>query len=94
LTREAYALDLRQFIAWCQEHHLRLFAVRRADIEIWRRRSAAVSEPRLWIEHAYLDVEDVDDFDLPALARVSPPGWSDDRPDTAMVDLLRLPSWR
>jgi len=30
LTREAYALDLRQFIAWCQEHHLRLFGVRRA----------------------------------------------------------------
>jgi integrase/recombinase XerD len=33
LTREAYTLDLRQFIAWCQEHRLRLFAVRRADIE-------------------------------------------------------------
>ena len=25
LTREAYALDLRQFVAWCAEHHLRLF---------------------------------------------------------------------
>ncbi len=24
LTREAYALDLRQFIAWCEEHRLRL----------------------------------------------------------------------
>ncbi len=26
LTRDAYALDLRQFIAWCEEHHVRLFA--------------------------------------------------------------------
>lgn len=29
LTRDAYALDLCQFIAWCEEHSLRLFAVRR-----------------------------------------------------------------
>lgn len=33
LTRDAYALDLRQFIAWCHEHDRRLFEVRRADIE-------------------------------------------------------------
>jgi integrase/recombinase XerD len=33
LTREAYALDLRQFSAWCQRCHLRLFQARRADIE-------------------------------------------------------------
>ena len=32
LTREAYALDLRQFVAWCAEHHLRLFGARRVDI--------------------------------------------------------------
>jgi integrase/recombinase XerD len=37
LTRDAYALDLRQFIAWCEEHTLRLFAVRRADIECYAR---------------------------------------------------------
>lgn len=37
LTRDAYALDLRQFIAWCEEHDLRLFAVRRADIECFAR---------------------------------------------------------
>jgi integrase/recombinase XerD len=37
LTREAYALDLRQFIAWCRLHHLRLFQVRRADIECFAR---------------------------------------------------------
>jgi Phage integrase, N-terminal SAM-like domain len=33
LTREAYALDLRQFTAWCRGRSLPLFAVRRADIE-------------------------------------------------------------
>ena len=33
LTREAYALDLRQYASWCQQRHLRLFQARRADIE-------------------------------------------------------------
>ena len=33
LTREAYALDLRQFTTWCLARSLNLFAVRRADIE-------------------------------------------------------------
>jgi hypothetical protein len=30
LTREAYALDLRQFTTWCRARSLNLFAVRRA----------------------------------------------------------------
>ena len=34
LTRDAYELDLRQFIAWCDELQLDLFEVRRADIEV------------------------------------------------------------
>ena len=33
LTREACALDLRQFTTWCRAGSLALFAVRRADIE-------------------------------------------------------------
>jgi integrase/recombinase XerD len=33
LTREAYALDLRQFATRCRARSLSLFAVRRADIE-------------------------------------------------------------
>ena len=33
LTREAYALDLRQFTTWCRARSLPLFSVRRADIE-------------------------------------------------------------
>jgi integrase/recombinase XerD len=37
LTREAYALDLRQFTAWCRTRSLLLFAARRADIESFAR---------------------------------------------------------
>ena len=33
LTREAYALDLRQYVSWCQQYHIRLFQARRTDIE-------------------------------------------------------------
>jgi Phage integrase, N-terminal SAM-like domain len=53
LTRDAYALDLRQFIAWCDEHNLRLFTARRADIECFARdleergRARATVAPRL-----------------------------------------------
>jgi integrase/recombinase XerD len=37
LTREAYALDLRQFTTWCHGHSLNLFAARRADVESFAR---------------------------------------------------------
>ena len=37
LTREAYALDLRQFTAWCRARSVPLFTVRRADIESFAR---------------------------------------------------------
>ena len=37
LTREAYALDLRQFVTWCSEHHLGLFSARRVDVEYFAR---------------------------------------------------------
>ena len=53
LTREAYALDLRQYASWCEQRHLRLFQARRADIECFARdleargRSRATITPRL-----------------------------------------------
>jgi integrase/recombinase XerD len=37
LTRQAYELDLRQFAGWRQQHQLRLFQARRADIEFFGR---------------------------------------------------------
>src|SRR6516225_9988303 len=36
-TRDAYALDLRQFVAWCSDRRLSLFSVRRSDIECYGR---------------------------------------------------------
>jgi hypothetical protein len=33
LTREAYELDLRQYVQWCFENQVSLFEARRADIE-------------------------------------------------------------
>src|SRR5438067_13548133 len=46
LTREAYALDLRQFTSWCRARSLGLFAVRRADIESFARELEARGRAR------------------------------------------------
>ena len=46
LTREAYALDLRQFATWCRARSLALFAVRRADIEGFARELEARGRAR------------------------------------------------
>ena len=46
LTREAYALDLRQFTTWCRTRSLALFAVRRADIEGFARELEARGRAR------------------------------------------------
>ena len=49
LTREAYALDLRQYASWCQQCHLRLFEARRADIECFARDLEACGRARATI---------------------------------------------
>ena len=36
-TREAYGLDLRQWMRWCASHELRVFDVKRAHIELFAR---------------------------------------------------------
>jgi len=46
LARDAYALDLRQFIAWCHDHDRRMFDVRRADIECFARDLEACGRTR------------------------------------------------
>jgi len=46
LTRDAHALDLRQFAAWCARHQLRLFGLRRADIECFGRDLEAAGRAR------------------------------------------------
>jgi integrase/recombinase XerD len=49
LTREAYALDLRQYASWCQLRDLRLFQARRADIECFARDLEAKGRARATI---------------------------------------------
>src|SRR6266571_7237201 len=46
LTREAYALDLRQFTTWCRARSLSLFAVCRPDIESFARELEARGRAR------------------------------------------------
>ena len=36
-TRVSYTADLRYWFAWCHEHHLDVFAVRRGHLELWAR---------------------------------------------------------
>ena len=36
-TRDAYSLDLRQWMRWCASHDLAIFEVRRAHIELFAR---------------------------------------------------------
>ncbi len=49
LTREAYALDLRQYASWCHQRRLRLFAARRADSECFARDMEARGRARATI---------------------------------------------
>ena len=49
LTREAYTLDLRQYVAWCTEHDLALFGARRSDIETFGRHLEALGRERATI---------------------------------------------
>ncbi len=46
LTREAYMLDLRQYVAWCAERRVALFGARRANIEAFGRHLEAAGRAR------------------------------------------------
>jgi integrase/recombinase XerD len=92
LTRAAYELDLRQFASWCQQRHLRLFQVRRADIECFARdleargRARATITRRLCtvagfyryaVEEELLDHSPAANVRRPRLDYEShPPGWT------------------
>jgi integrase/recombinase XerD len=49
LTREAYTLDLRQYVAWCTEHRVAVFGACRADIECFARHLEALLRARATI---------------------------------------------
>jgi integrase/recombinase XerD len=46
LTREAYQLDLRQYVHWCARRQVALFGARRADIEGFGRHLEALGRAR------------------------------------------------
>ena len=49
LTRDAYTLDLRQYVAWCIEHRVAVFGARRADIECFARHLESLGRARATI---------------------------------------------
>ena len=49
LTRDAYALDLRQFAQWCHDRHTGLFSVTRSDIEAFARNLEELGRARATI---------------------------------------------
>jgi integrase/recombinase XerD len=49
LTREAYTLDLRQYVAWCTEHRVAVFGARRADVECFARHLESLGRARATI---------------------------------------------
>ena len=49
LTRDAYALDLRQFAQWCHDRHVALFDVARHDIEGFARHLEGLGRARATI---------------------------------------------
>jgi integrase/recombinase XerD len=49
LTREAYTLDLRQYVAWCTEHRVAVFGARRVDIEYFARHLESLGRARATI---------------------------------------------
>jgi integrase/recombinase XerD len=49
LTRDAYTLDLRQYLAWCTEHRVAVFGARRADIGCFARHLESLGRARATI---------------------------------------------
>jgi site-specific recombinase XerD len=49
LTREAYTLDLRQYVTWCREHRVAMFEARRSDIESFGRHLESLGRARATI---------------------------------------------
>src|SRR6516165_3429943 len=49
LTREAYTLDLRQYVSWCTEHRVSVFGARRSDIESFGRHLETLGRARATI---------------------------------------------
>ena len=100
LTREAYALDLRQFTTWCRARSLSLFAVRRADIEGFARdleargRARATVTRRLCtIAGFYKYAVEEELLDHSPAAHVRLPGWITSRTPPRWTATSSARSW-
>jgi hypothetical protein len=74
LTRDAYAVDLRQYGSWCQQHGLRLFQARRPDIECFGRDMEAGGRARATIARRVCTVSGLPLRRGRGVARALPPG--------------------
>ena len=83
LTRDAYALDLRQFTSWCRARSLALFAVHRADIEGFARELEARGRARATVTRRLSTIAgfckyavEEGSLDHSPAAHVRRPGWT------------------
>ena len=92
LTREAYMLDLRQYVSWCAERRVALFGARRADIEAFGRyletagRARATISRRLCTITCFYRYAEQEDFianrqpcmsgDPSSTTNPTPPAWT------------------
>ena len=100
LTREAYALDLRQYASWCAQHQLRLFQARHADIECFARDLEARGRARATITrrlctiagfYKYAVEEELLDTPQPLMSAV--PAWTTSRMSPAWTATNSARCW-
>jgi hypothetical protein len=85
-TRDAYALVLRQFVAWCADGRLSLSSVCRADIENYARTleergraQATVARRRCTVAGFYRYAEEEGLWPSPRRCMCADPGWTTSR---------------
>ena len=83
LTREAYALDLRQFTAWCHTRQVRVFDVRRADIELFARELETAGRARATVTRRLSTIAGLYKYAVERTCSITPrprtsggPGWT------------------
>ncbi len=100
LTGEAYALDLRQFAAWCHDRGLRLFEVRRADIECFGRDLEAAGRARATVTRRLCTIAGSTSTPSRRSCSSTPPpsmsavrGWTTSPTPPAWTATKSAPSW-
>jgi integrase/recombinase XerD len=100
LTRDAYTLDLRQYVAWCTEHRLAVFGARRADIECFARHLESLGRARATIArrlctvscfYRYAEQEGL--IAISPAAHVRRPAWTTTPMPPASIATRSAPCW-